>query len=215
MNIIKIEGISEAYPERVDGTSDWYFCKESKDCFCDLYEAEEIVKSGKLFSGMNCHLIHYPEGTVYSPFELNENIYIEQPIWDMGFLYFLCVDFSKQTIQIYSFLPDYRRLEMLKELPLGIVDDCYNLMLKVSPLMLCRDAKDGIYEIVWPENNKIEIGQTESLLFRDGDDLYFSEWYENPEYHENVIIRDLNSGKINEKYAGYLCRLPNGVYWKI
>ena len=37
----------------------------------------------------------------------------------------------------------------------------------------------------------------------------------NPEYHENVIIRDLNSGEIKEKYQGYLCRMPNGVYWRI
>ena len=54
----------------------------SKDCFCDLYEAEEIVKDGKIFPGMTCHLIHYPEGIVYSPFKLDENVYVEQPIWD-------------------------------------------------------------------------------------------------------------------------------------
>ena len=215
MNIIKIKGIPESYPELVDGTIEWYFCQESKNCFCDLYEAEEIVKSGEIFSGMTCHLIHYPEGTVHSPFELKENVYIEKPIWDKGKLYFLSVDFYKQKIQIYSYFPDNQKIEMMKELPLGIVEDCYNLMLKVSPLMLCRDANNGIYEIVWPENKKIEIGQTEGLLFRDGEDLYFSEWYEDPEYHENVIIRDLYTGKIKEKYSGYLRKLPKGVYWKI
>ena len=164
---------------------------------------------------MVCHLIHYPEGTVYSPFEREENVYIEQPIWDKGTLYFLGVDFYKQKIQIYSYFPDSQRLEMIKELPLGIVEDCYNLMLKVSPLMLCRVGNNGIYEIVWPENKKIEIGETEGLLFRDGDDLYFFEWYEDPEYHENVIIRDFGTGKVKEKFSGYLCKLPNGVYWKV
>jgi hypothetical protein len=215
MNIIKIEGVSDSYPELVDGTTEWYFCKDSNNCFCDLYEAEEIVKSGEVFSGMVCHLIHFPEGTVYSPFERKENVYIEQPIWDKGTLYFLGVDFYKQKIQIYSYFPDNQRLEMIKELPLGIVEDCYNLMLKVSPLMLCRAGNNGIYEIVWPENKKIEIGETEGLLFRDGDDLYFSEWYEDPEYHENVIIRDFDTGKVKEKFFGYLCKLPNGVYWKV
>lgn len=215
MNIIKIEGISESYPEQVEGTLEWYFCKESKNCFCDLYEAEEIIKSGNIFPGMICHLIHYPEGTVHSPFERKENVYIERPVWDNGKLYFLSVDFTEQKIQIYIYDPDNQSLEMMKELPLGIVEDCYNLMLKVTPLMLCRDANSGIYEIIWPENKRIEIGKTEGLLFRDGEDLYFSEWYENPEYHENVIIRDLYTGKIKEKYPGYLCNLPNGVYWKI
>lgn len=215
MKIIKIEGISETYPELVEGTMEWYACKESNNCFCDLYEAQEVVKSGEVFPGMNCHLIHYPEGTVHSPFELRENVYIDQPIWDKGKLYFLSVDFSKQKIQIYSYFPDNRKIEIMKELPLDIVEDCYNLMLKVSPLMLCREANNGIYEIVWPENKKIEIGQTEGLLFRDGEDLYFSEWYEDPEYHENVIIRDLYTGKIKEKSSGYLLKLPKGVYWKI
>ena len=36
-----------------------------------------------------------------------------------------------------------------------------------------------------------------------------------PEYHENVIVRDIQTGKIIEKSEGYLRRLPNNVYWKI
>ena len=85
---------------------------------------------------------------------MGKYIYIEQPIWDKGMLYFLGVNFSTQKIQIYSYFMDNQRLEIIKELPLEIVEDCYNLMLKVSPLMLCRDANNGIYEIVWPESKK-------------------------------------------------------------
>ncbi|MDR2025368.1 MAG: hypothetical protein LBQ71_19485 [Hungatella sp.] len=121
MNIIKIKGVSDSYPEPVYGTNEWYFCKDSNNYFCDLYEAEEIVKSGEVFPGMVCHLIHYPEGTVYSPFERKENVYIERSIWDKGILYFLSVDFYKQIIQIYSYIPDNNRLEMIKELPLGMI----------------------------------------------------------------------------------------------
>lgn len=53
----KIQGISNCYPELIEGTSKWYYCKESKISFCDLYEAEEMVKSGHDFECMNCHLI--------------------------------------------------------------------------------------------------------------------------------------------------------------
>lgn len=215
MNIIKIVGITECYPEQMEGTTEWYFCKEGKENFCDLYEAEEIFKSEKKFDGMNCHLIHFPEGTVHSPFKLKENLYIESPIWDNDKIFFLSVDFYKQIIQINCYFPNERRLEVIKELPLEIVEDCYNLRLKTTPLMLCRDANNGVFEIVWPENKNIEIGQTEGLLFRDGEDLYFSEWYEDPEYHENVIIRNFNTGKVKEKFDGYLRKLPNGVYWRI
>lgn len=215
MNLIKIDGLKGGCPEQIEGTAEWYFCKESEDNFCDLYEAEEIVKSGGNFSGMNCHLIHFPEGTVHTPFKLRENVYIEDPVWDNEKIFLLIVDFSEQIIEINCYFPDEQRIEIIKKLPLNIVEDCYNLKLKTSPLMLCRDTNNGIYEIIWPENKKIEIGQTEGLLFRDGDDLYFSEWYENPDYGENVIIRDLNTGKIKDKFNGYLCRLPKGVYWKI
>lgn len=215
MNIIKIDGVSKCYLEQMEGTTEWYYCKESKNSFCDLYEAEELVKSGQNFSGINCHLIHFPEGTVHSPFKLRENLYIESPIWDNDKIFFLSVDFYEQTIQINCYFPSERRLEMIKKLPLDTVENCYNLMLKTSPPMLCRDSNNGVYEIIWPENKKIEIGLTEGLLFRNGEDLYFSEWYENPEYHERVIVRDFNTGKIKEKFDGYLCKLPNGVYWKI
>ena len=215
MNIIKIDGIPGCYPEQIEGTTEWYFCKEGEDTSCDLYDAKETIKSGETFSGMNCHLIHFPDGIVHSPFGLSENVYIERPVWDNGNLFFLSVDFCKQIIHITCYFPDEQRLETIKELQLNVVEDCYNLMLKTSPLMLCRDSNNGIYEIVWPENKKIEIGQTEGLLFRDGEDLYFPEWYEDPDYRENVIIRDLNTGKIKDKFEGYLCKLPNGVYWKI
>ena len=215
MNVIKIKGISDSYPEPIEGTFEWFYCKESNNSSCDLYEAEEIVKSGERYSGTVCHLIHYPEGRVYSPFKQKENVYIERPVWDKGAFYFLEVDFSKQKIQIYSYFPHSQRLEIIKELPLEIVEDCYNLMLTVSPLMLTRAGNDGVYEIIWPENKKIEIGDTESLLFREGNDLYFSEWWEDPEYHENIIIRDIDTGEVKERNPGYLCKMPNGVYWRI
>ena len=215
MNIIKIEDISELYPEPVEGTSEWYYCTDSKGRYCDLFDAEETVKSGEKFSGMTCHLVHYPEGTIYSPFKLQENRYIKEPVWDNGKLYFLSVDFNIEKIQIYSYLPNEEIIEMIKELPLGIVKDCYNLMLKVSPITLTREENECILEIVWPENKEIEVGATETFMFRYGDDLYLSEWDESIEYNENVIVRDLKTGKIKEKQPGYLCRLPDGVYWRI
>ncbi|WP_318064013.1 hypothetical protein [Clostridium boliviensis] len=80
---------------------------------------------------MVCHLIHYPEGNVCSPFKLKENVFEERPIWNKGVFYFLEVDFSKQKIQIYSYIPHSQKLEIVKDLPLELVEDCYNLRLAV------------------------------------------------------------------------------------
>ena len=79
MNYVKIEGLQDTYPERIEGTSEWYCCKIATNCFCDLYEAEEIVKLGNVYEGMTCVLIHYPDGQVYYPFVAKENVYVENP----------------------------------------------------------------------------------------------------------------------------------------
>lgn len=215
IQITTIKGLSECCPEIVEGTADWYFCKEGRDSLCDLYEAEEIINAGDIFSGMNCHLIHYPEGTVHSPFDKKENVYVEAPVWDDGTFYYLVVDFNRRQIQIHSYEPESRGLKQLACLPLEVAEDCYNLALKVSPLMLCRAGNDRAWQILWPETKTLNIGELETFLFRDEDNLYFSEWEETPDYREYVIVRDLATGRIKERFAGYLCRLPGQVYWRI
>ena len=95
----KIQGISNCYPELIEGTSKWYYCKDSNISFCDLYEAEEMVKTGHDFECMNFHLI-----------------------------------------QIYKYTP---------------------------------------------------------------------------EYHENVVVRDINTGVIKEEFEGSLRVMPNEIYWRI
>lgn len=215
INIIKIKGISNKYPEEIEGTNDWYVAYESGREFCDLYEAEDIFNINGYYEGMIYHLIHYPDGEVHSPFHLQDNIYINKPIWNNGLFNFLVLDFAAKLIKITEYIPDKKEIVVIAELSLSEVEDCYNLILDTSPLTLGRSGNDGFYEIVWPEKKKIAIGKTESVLFRDENKLYLSEWYEDPEYHENIIVRDIKTGKIIEKSEGYLRRLPNNVYWKV
>src|SRR5690554_3452533 len=204
INITNIKGISNSYPEEIEGTNEWYSCREGTVEYCDLYEAQEIFNNDGFFKGMNYHLIHYPDGEVHSPFQLQENVYVDKPVWNDGVLNFLVVDFKKKLIIITEYIPVKKELRVIAELSLSKVEDCYNLMLETSPLMLGRSPHDGYYEIVWPENKRIPIGDTETFLFRDGDHLYFSEWYEDPVYRENVIVREIHTGKIIEKSKGYI-----------
>lgn len=215
INITEIKGISNSYPEEIEGTNEWYSAKEEAVGFCDLFEAHEIFDRVGFFKGIAYHLIHYPDGKVHSPFQIQENVYVEKPIWNNGEFNFLVVDFQEKIIRITKYIPENEKLEIVTELSLAEVEDCYNLMLETTPLTLGRSGNDGFYEIVWPEKKKIAIGKTETVLFRDEDKLYLSEWYEDPEYHENVIVRDIQTGKIIKKSEGYLRRLPNNVYWKI
>ena len=213
MKYLKIDGLTDVYPETVEGTNEWYYCKLAKNTFCDLYEAEDIINSGKVYDGMNCVLIHYPDGEVIRPFEIKENMYVDAPVFYDGILYFLVVDFNQKHIQIVSFNPNTRGKSTVVEISLNEVEDCYNLLLRVAPVLLIREANDGYLNILWPEKKKIEIGDTEGFMFRDGDNLYFSEWYEDTEYHEMIVIRDWNTGEVKEKFEGQMIRMPNGEIW--
>ena len=199
MKYLKINGLTDVYPETVEGTDEWYYCKLAKNTFCDLYEAEDIINSGNVYDGMNCVLIHYPDGEVIRPFEFRENVYVDSPIFYDGILYFLVVDFNQKKIQIVSYIPKIKKKSIVVELSLSEVEDCYNLLLRVAPVLLIREANDGYLNILWPEKKKIEIGDTEGFMFRDGDNLYFSEWYEDTEYHEMIVIREIGRASCRER----------------
>ena len=103
MNYKKIEGLQDAYPTKIEGTDEWYYCKIAERSFCDLYEAEELIKAGHVFHGMTCVLIHFPSGEVFWPFEKKENMYVDAPVFWENKLYFLKVDFVEKKMEILAF----------------------------------------------------------------------------------------------------------------
>lgn len=212
MNFIHIDGVSDGFVEEVEGTSEWYSCKVSETGICDLYEAEDIVQSGRTYPGMNCKLIHYPDGEVYAPFTQKENVYIDSPVFDDGIFYFLAVDFALEKIRIYSYNPAAKRRSEEAVFEHSEGKGCRNLMLKTAPVTLVRQD-DGILQILWPDKREMAMGDTECFYFRDGDNLYCSAWSENPDYSETIIIRDYHTGEVKEQYTGCLKRMPNGDIW--
>lgn len=215
MNTVEIKGLTGCFPERIEGTDKWYFAQECREAFCDLYEAEEIAASGREFCGMNCHLIEFPGGRVYSPFDTKQNIYVSAPVYHQGTFYFLRTDFSGRIAGIYSYAPYDSKLSLIDEISLDNIEDCYNLRLTVWPVTLTRDDNTGVLQIIWPEQTDIELEENETLMFRDGGRLYMSQWSEEPDYHENLIVRDIATGEITEKSEGSLYRMPEGVYWRL
>lgn len=217
MNFIKIEGLQDVYPEKIEGTSEWYCCKIAKNCFCDLYEVEEILQAGETYEGMTCVLVHYPDGKVYYPFVTKENVYVDSPVFWDDVLYFLVADFNERTVQIVAFDTNDYEQKVVTELKLGESESWYNLMLHVAPVMLTRDTQENVLEVLYPEKKTFKMSDHEVMLFRDGDKIYFSEWFEedepNYEYHEMVIVRDWNTGEEIERFDGQLCRMPNGDIW--
>ena len=123
------------------------------------------------------------------------------------------MSFEEKVIRVYQCSSDMKDTILSVEIPLSSVKDCYNLRLDGSPLMITRQGGENSFQIIWPEKIEFDIGVGETFLYRKDDKLYFSEWHEDPEYREEVNIRDYLTGNNLEKIPGVEKRMPDGESW--
>ena len=132
----------------------------------------------------------YPEGKVYEPVKASEGQYLGRPVWSQGRVFCLLVDFNCGLVKILRCREDMSGAELVKELPLNAVKDCYNLMLDTEPLTLVRQGHEN-------------------------DRMVFSKWYEDPYYREETVIRAYPSGEVLEEIKGAVIRMPDGQKWML
>ena len=197
--------------EPLQGNSEWYWGADYASN--DLYEAEELFRSGHPIDKNRLILIHRLEGTVYEPVCTKPGQYLGRPVYHDGQIVLLLLDFPKEEICILIFREAEGTTEPLEVLPLSIVADCYNLMLEASPLMLTRSAHDNKFQILWPERRDFSVEDNEYFAFLDGNRLYTTVWYEDPDYREEVLVRDYDTGEVLERIPGSLRSMPDGQYW--
>ena len=197
--------------EPLKGSPDWYWGSDYDSG--DLYEAEEIHRMGKPVRPNRLVLVRYPEGETVRPIEPRAGQYFGSPVFWEGRVVLLLVDFPAGEIRLLTY--DGERTEPLATLPLSAVKDCYNLKLHTAPLMLTRQSADHEFQILWPEQVSFPIGPRESFYYRDGDQLTFSRWQEDPDYREEDVIRDLHTGMVLEIRPGTLLELPDGQIWRL
>lgn len=208
MKIIETNGIT--YLELLEENREWYF---GTDYSCgDLYEAEEAYKEKGMVKANRLIFVHRPDGKLVEPLKLSENQYFGRPTQIDGNIYILLVDFGKQIIQVFDCGGEFQKIALYVELPLSEVKDCYNLLLKGSPLMITRQGAENDFEVIWPEKVSYEIGDTEAFLFRKDEKWVFSKWEEEPDYREEVVFRN-KSGVITETIQGGSFLLPTGENW--
>lgn len=209
MKKIDIHGIS--YIEPLNGSCGWYW---GSDCTGgDLYEAEELFRGNHPVKCSRLVFAHYPDGRVAEPIEIKDGQYFGRPSFFDGKLQILLVDFLKSLIRIFQYDDNAKQTALLGELPLTEIEDCYNLHLEQSPLMLTRQGSDGRFQVVWPEKVEFDIGGTESFFYRNGDKMYFSRWIEDPDYREEVVVRKYPTGEVLECISGSLVEMPDGQNW--
>lgn len=209
MKSINMQGIT--YLEKLAGTSQWYW--GTNYIHGDLYEAEELFEKKHNIKSNTLLFIRYPEGEVIEPIKPRDGQYFGRPVYYDNHIVILLVDFNNQQIKLEQYNDTLFTTSLIATIPLSEVKDCYNLMLQVSPLMLTRQGNENKFEILYPQKFQVNIDNTESFCFRKDDRLYFSAWFEDEDYREEVIIRDINTGEIIERKAGAITVMPDGQVW--
>lgn len=197
--------------DMLPGSSKWYWGTDYTSG--DLYEVEELFRSGHPIRRNRLLLVRYPEGEVYEPIRTEPGQYLGRPVYHDGRIVLLLVDFPKAEIYILAFDETAGTTTPLAVLPLSVAEDCYNLMLEVSPLLLTRSGNDNKIQILWPERREFAVEDTEHFAFLAENKLYTSVWYEDPDYREEVLVRDYNTGEILERIPGTFWPMPDGQSW--
>ena len=91
--------------------------------------------------------------------------------------------------------------------------DCYNLRLITSPLSIIRQGSENLFQIIWPRKAEFYIDPAESIDHREGSELIFSKWYEDPDYREETVIRSYPSGEITKRIRGSVYAMKDGTSW--
>ncbi len=207
MKIIETKGIN--YIEHLAEKSDWYCGNDFKNG--DLYEAEEsFLETGKCMAN-RVIFIHQPEGSLVEPIVLTGNQYLGRPTEIDGRIYMLLVDFDRGEAKVIDCGEDFTELQDVCVVALDTLEDCYNLQLHGKKLMLTRQGND-IFQVIWPEKISFPIGGSEAFLYRKGDQFFFSRWLEDPDYLEEVVVRD-RVGNIEEIISGNIFITPSGEEW--
>ena len=210
MKRIETQGIT--YIEPLDGSrGEWYWGTDYASG--DLYEAEELFRDGHPVNQNKLIFVHYPDGRAVQPIAAKQGQYFGRPVFYQGKITILMADFPAGIIGVTQFDDALGQVSTLAEIPLSTVEDCYNLMLKTSPLMLTRQGMDDKFQIIWPECMTLQMGERESFHFRTGEKLYFSSWQEEPEYREEILVRSMDTGEIIERIPGALMFMPDGQRW--
>lgn len=201
-------GISHLDP--LPGSGGWYWGTDFTSG--DLYEAEELFLDGHPIRRDRLILVRFPEGRVWEPIKARDGQYFGPPVWDGGTAVLLLADFPAGELQLLRCDPGPEALSPIAVLPRSAAEDCYNLMPRVSPLCLTRQTAER-FQILWPEKADFAIHPAESFCFREGDTLWFSRWYEDPDYREEAVARRFPTGELLGRRRGSLTELPDGSWW--
>ena len=205
---IRTDGIASL--DYLDASDGWYW--GSDFTYGDLYEAEELWQDHHTITKNRLIFVNAQDGFVHEPLKPKAGTYFGKPLYMNHRFYILLADFEGGKIRILETDENFLEISPVASIERSEIEDCYNLMLRKEPLMLTRSQSD-IFEIIWPVHRTYKVGNTEAFCFAKDDLLYFSRWFEDPDYREEVVIRKAEGGSIAEVIEGSLRMNEDGQIW--
>lgn len=197
----------------LEGSGQWYWGMDCTDG--DLYEAEELFTDNHKVDRTRLIFVRHPDGKVIEPIPSKKGQYFSRPLFYGNKIILLVADFPEKQLRILSYDPETEAISTLAALPRSITKNCYNLQLKLSPLMLVRQGQENNLEILFPVQKTYAMDLRESFRCRHGDELYFETWYEDPDYRDEIVVRDFHTGNVLRRLPGILMTMPDGEIWML
>lgn len=201
---------SHPFLERLEGTDRWGYSQGPAGI-----DADDVPRYDNSFEGTDLYLIELENEKIYQPFPKEKMVYLEEPVYDpkedcFGLIRY---DFTTKIIEAYSYRPLENELTLLTQLPMEKGGDLINLRLLLKPWTLVKhDMQKNQTHFLWPFEASYQWEENEHLNFIDENYFYTSKWVENPDYYEEVRLRDCQTGHIKETYIGSIHLLNKGDF---
>lgn len=212
MKIRKLKGCEKIYPENIDGTAEWFYCKDP----ISLYPDDILLKGDDyVFEGTQLYIIHI-SGKMLEPIKQEQNVFLSHPVYNTGDNAFAIIkyDFTKKIIQIVKYDIGKDTCSTVGEIPLSKGGDLINLSILENSYMLVKsEILEDTAILLYPFEKEIQLEEHETIHSINGNKLICEKWIEDPDYREEIIIRDFETNQILERKDGYIRTMPNGETW--
>lgn len=212
MKTNQFNGYEKLYPESIDGTAEWFYCK--RPAFLDVEDLLETT-GDFIFEGNQLFLMNI-SGRIFEPIPQEHNVFLSKPIYnaDDNALAFIKYDFRQKSIQIVKYDMQTDCCRTVGEVPLSKGGDLINIsILQNSYVLVKYELTENVANILYPFEKKIQLEEHESLFLINDGKLISSKWIEDPDYREEIIIRDFETTEITRQKRGYTAIMPNGEIW--
>lgn len=208
MEIKEFSNSEKIYTEYIEGTYEWFYCQMPNDiCPNDLF------KTGKKFYGTSLIMINI-KGEMSEPIKIQKNVCLSQPFYNIDENKFLVIksDFNNQVIELIKFSAGQNDAKVIFDMPLQNGGDLINLRVIKNSDFFGKYEGDN-FKIFYPKNMLVKLEENESIVTVNNDKFICSKWIEDPEYREEIIIRNIDNGEIIDRKLGYSEIMPNGELW--